>query len=362
MIAGKPMEFYNLFDYLKMIKMLPALGIMKKWQNMTAEKFSEKFTNPFLKDAVKSFLSPVLFDILVLTEMDQKRSGYPTSGSLDFSKRIERSYLDLGGKIHYKSKVSKIKTTYDDDAKKDKIVGISLENGENHDADIVIGAMDGYSALFELLDGKYVYDKLNKIYENQDLNPSMILISIGVNREYKEKSQTYFINVKEPFVTPDGNEHDLLKLRIFNFDTPLVPQGKTLFIVELLTKNFEYWQNFRTQNKTEYKQIKSDLAQRMIDILDEHFEELKTNVDMIDVATPVTFHRYTNNWKGSTQGWANENIFASRPIKKELPGLLNFYMIGHWVIPGGGVPNAFISGRTVAQIICKKERKKFQVF
>ena len=82
---------------------------------------------------------------------------------------------------------------------------------------------------------------------------------------------------------------------------------------------------------------------------------------MIDVATPTTFHRYTNNWKGSTQGWANENLFANKPIKKELPDLNSFYMIGHWVIPGGGVPNAFMSGRTVAQIICKKEKKRFRV-
>ncbi len=361
MIAGKPMEFYNLFDYLKMIKMLPALGTMKKWQNMTAEKFSERFTNPFLKEAVKSFLSPVLFDILVLTEMDQKRSGYPISGSLDFSRRIEKSYLDLGGKIHYRSKVSKINTVYDDNAKKDKIIGISLENGENYEADIVISAMDGYSTLFELLEGKYIYEKLNKTYENPDLNPSMILVSFGVNKEYKDKSQTYFINIKKPLVTPDGNEYDLLKLRIFNFETPLVPKGKTLFIVELLTKNFEYWQDLRVQNKTEYKQVKSDIAQKMIEILDEYFEDFKPNIDMIDVATPATFYRYTNNWKGSTQGWDNENIFASRPIKKELPGLSNFYMVGHWIIPGGGVPNAFISGRTVAQILCKKDKIKFKI-
>jgi len=31
MIAKKPMEFYNVFDYLGMLKLLPALKIMKKW-------------------------------------------------------------------------------------------------------------------------------------------------------------------------------------------------------------------------------------------------------------------------------------------------------------------------------------------
>ena len=46
-------------------------------------------------------------------------------------------------------------------------------------------------------------------------------------------------------------------------------------------------------------------------------------------------------------------------INKTLPGLKNFYMIGQWVEPGGGLPPAIMSGRNVAQIICKKNRKKF---
>jgi hypothetical protein len=34
-------------------------------------------------------------------------------------------------------------------------------------------------------------------------------------------------------------------------------------------------------------------------------------------------------------------------------------MAGHWVEPGGGLPTAMKSGRDVAQIICKKDKRKF---
>ena len=47
--------------------------------------------------------------------------------------------------------------------------------------------------------------------------------------------------------------------------------------------------------------------------------------------------------------------------KKELPGLNNLYMIGQWVEPGGGLPNTIRSARYVAQIICKKDNKEFEV-
>ena len=47
-------------------------------------------------------------------------------------------------------------------------------------------------------------------------------------------------------------------------------------------------------------------------------------------------------------------------MRKTLPGLDNFYMAGQWVEPGGGLPAVAMSGRNVIQIICKKEKKKFQ--
>jgi phytoene dehydrogenase-like protein len=46
-------------------------------------------------------------------------------------------------------------------------------------------------------------------------------------------------------------------------------------------------------------------------------------------------------------------------MNKTLPGLANFYMAGIWVMPGGGLPQAAISGRYVTQIICKQDRKEF---
>ena len=35
-------------------------------------------------------------------------------------------------------------------------------------------------------------------------------------------------------------------------------------------------------------------------------------------------------------------------------------MVGQWVEPGGGLPAVALSGRNLAQIICKKDKKKFQ--
>ncbi|MFX0087969.1 MAG: phytoene desaturase family protein [Candidatus Hodarchaeota archaeon] len=359
LIIRKPRELYNLFDYLKMLKLFPLLKFMKKWQNMTAEEFSKKFKNPFLQEIIKSFISPILYEMLVLSEMDLKRSGYPIGGSLSFSRQIAQKYVQLGGKIHYNTRVSKINTSTNGNIDKEHAIGITTESGEFFTSDIVISAMDGYSTHFDLLGGKFIDRKLSTIYESKELNPSQLYISLGLNKELDSEIPTQIIQLKEPFTIVDGTNYETLNLRIFNFDPKLAPQGKTLINIELDTSKFDFWYNLRKSDRAKYSSAKNDIALSVINILDEYLPGLKSNIDMIDVATPTTFYRYTNNWKGSIMGWAAKDIFEKNPFKKELKSLKNFYMIGQWVHPGGGVPTAFLSGRDVAQIICKRDHKAF---
>ena len=80
---------------------------------------------------------------------------------------------------------------------------------------------------------------------------------------------------------------------------------------------------------------------------------------MTDVATPMTWVRYTGNWKGSYEGWQMMTFGFGKRMEKTLPGLDGFYMVGQWVEPGGGLPGVAPSGRNAIQIICKKDGKKF---
>ena len=78
---------------------------------------------------------------------------------------------------------------------------------------------------------------------------------------------------------------------------------------------------------------------------------MKAGVQMVDLATPLTFWRNARSWRGAFEGWIpTSNAFKHVP--KELPGLERFYMAGQWVEPGGGVPTAVMSGRQVVEIIC----------
>jgi phytoene dehydrogenase-like protein len=108
-----------------------------------------------------------------------------------------------------------------------------------------------------------------------------------------------------------------------------------------------------------YKAEKKQIADKVIALLDRRFPGLAGQVEMFDVATPMTFERYTGNLRGSYMGWASTTETLGMRMSKTLPGLGNFYMAGQWVEPGGGTSPAVMSGRNVTQIICKRDKRKF---
>lgn len=86
------------------------------------------------------------------------------------------------------------------------------------------------------------------------------------------------------------------------------------------------------------------------------------DIEIKDVATPMSYERFTGNWLGSTCGWLltkGTMRLMIQGMSKTLPGLGHFYMAGQWVEPGGSVPVAATSGRNAIQLICHDEGQPF---
>ncbi|MBF0226593.1 MAG: NAD(P)/FAD-dependent oxidoreductase [Desulfobacterales bacterium] len=354
----KAPELYGFIDLvLLLFKLLPYIMDLRKWSGISAVDFASKCKNNFLKKVFTNMFWPdmsVLFLIFTLVWMHKKSAGYPIGGSLNFSKLIEKKYLELGGKINYKSKITKIHTNYN------MADGITIKNGQNHKADIIISAADGYSTIFEMLDSKYINSEIKNYYKNYDVFHSYLQVSFGVNRTFENLNQMISFPLDKAIYIDSETSCEDLSVRIFNFDDTLAPPGKTVLSLMITTPDYEYWDNLRKQDREKYNAEKQRIADEIIDALDKEFGNIRTNIEMIDVSTPATVIRYTNNWKGSFEGWVLTPKIGLTKMKKVLPNLKNFYMIGQWVEPGGGLPPALMSGRSVAQIICKEDEKVFK--
>ncbi len=348
-------ELYGPVDGLKMmLKMFPFFGLMRKWGKTSVQDLAKRVKNPLLRQALLNYAElpdyPTIVLLIALAWHHQKSVGYPVGGSLEFARSIEGRYLDLGGKIDYRARVTKILV------ENDTAVGVRLADGTEHRGDIIISAADGRTTIFDMLEGKYINDKIRGYYDNFLLFPPLIQISLGVDRSFNGQPRLINYPLNEP-VTIAGKELKRLSVHIYNFDPGLAPTGKTVLKV-MLNSDYEYWKKLK-QDPGRYKMEKDEIADQVIALLDQRFPGLAAQVEMRDVATPMTWERYTGNWRASHEGWLVTTKNFDMRMKKTLPGLKNFYMVGHWVEPGGGLPPAALSGRNLIQIICKKDKRPF---
>jgi phytoene dehydrogenase-like protein len=361
MPVDKAPELYGFWDMFKMFRVLPYMGLLKKWGKVSTLEFSRRFKNPLLREAFIASMAgesegtqfPLLFMLFTFAWLDQKMAGYLVGGGLEMAHRIEKRYLELGGELHLSSRVSRILV------ENGKTTGIRMEDGKEFRADIIISAADGHATLFDMLEGKYMDAKTRALYENPRLFPPLVYVSLGINRTFSEIPASVaglIFPVSEPVVVA-GKEHRWMNVLNYSFDPTLAPNGKTVLRTQFNT-DFDYWKKLRDEPER-YKAEKEKIADQVIGMLDKRYPGLAGKVEARDVATPVTWERYTGNWRGSYEGWLLPGTDFNLRMSKTMPGLENFYMAGQWVEPGGGMPTAAMSGRNVTQIICSKDRKKF---
>lgn len=357
----KAPDLFNFIDVLKLMRsMFPYLKVFRKWGKITIQDVIPRFKNPFLREVFPYIFNlqnpptfPIMAVLMTFAWMNQKMGAYPIGGSLELARAIERRYLALGGKIQYKSRVVKILV------ENDQAVGVRLADGSEHRSNIVISAADGHTTIFDMLDGKYIDKKIQGYYDKLPIYTPLVYIGLGVARTFEDIPPTVTgidFPLDEP-ITIGGKERKRLSVQIYNFDPTLAPAGKT-FVRVMFPCDYEYWKELR-QDTERYKVEKNQIADQVIASLDQRFPGLAAQIEMRDIATPMTFERYTGNWKGSFQGWEESIKTLRMRMKKTLPGLKNFYMAGQWVEPGGSIPTSVMSGRNVTQIICKRDKKKF---
>ena len=355
----KPRELFGILDSLKMgLKMLPFMQALRKWSRTSTQDFATRFSDPFLRQAFSLVFDlpdfPMVAVPMTLAYMHSRDAGYPIGGSLAFSRAIERRYLDLGGELHYKSRVEKILV------ENDRAIGVRLADGMEHCADVVVSAADGHATIFDMLEGRYVSDEIRGYYDELPIFQPIIQVSLGVARDFSNEPHTITYSLEEP-ITVAGEVRGRLGVKHYCFDSTLAPSGKSVVMVTFVS-NYEYWKNLH-EERERYEAEKQQIAIEVIAQLEKRFPGITRQVEVVDVATPMTYERYTGNWQGSIEGWMittrTMGMMMGKGMSKTLPGLENFYMVGQWVEPGGGLPPAAASGRNAIQIICKRDKKPF---
>jgi phytoene dehydrogenase-like protein len=185
-----------------------------------------------------------------------------------------------------------------------------------------------------------------------------------VARDLSDQATIVGYPLNEP-IDVAGERVAYISFRHFCQDPTMAPPGKSAVVTAFMS-DYSYWKELYKEPER-YEAEKKVIAVIVIDQLERRLPGITQQIEVVDVSTPMTVERYTGNWQGSAEGWmvtteTFQMMMTGKGMDKTLPGLENFFMIGQWVEPGGGVPTAAISGRGVIGMICKQDSKPFKSY
>lgn len=349
----------GIFTRLKsLFSMLPMGLIYLKFGKTDVNTFAARFKDPFMRTIWSSMFDlpdfPMIGLITTMAWQNKKDAGYPIGGSLPFSKSIEKRYKDLGGEIHYNARVEQILV------ENDRAVGIRLTNRQEFRAGRVISAADGFATINHMLGGKYHDPELDIYYKKSEIFEPLVMVSLGVNQDMSDQPHVKVKILDKP-ITIAGEDRKFVQVKHYSYDPTLAPKGKNV-VMAMFSTTYDYWKKL-AEDPERYDAEKKQAALSVISTIDSYLPGFEKNVEVVDVATPLTTERYTGNWQGSFEGWrlTTENMSKvfSGGLPHTLQGLDNFFMAGQWVEPGGGLPTAGVSGRNIIKRICKEDGKAF---
>ena len=357
----QPAKLMRLRDKIRlMLSILPMIGTMRKYENMTLQEFASKFKSPFLREAIRMTIdSPgwAMVDFPMMAMAGMARAGVtespvPLGGSQQVVFHIADRFKEAGGALHLKSRVASLIMD------QDRVSGIVLEDGSRHLADHVIWAGDGHTLIYKLLGGRYVSDTIKNMYENWVAVKPVLHVMLGVDMDLSEEPHSIQLEVEEP-ISIGGKKQQWLSMLHHCFDPSMAPKGKSAVEV-WYSLDYDYWEELY-KDRAAYKAEKKRISDYTIRQLDRRWPGFASKVEVIDVPTPLTYKRYTGNWKGSPDGWyiTPDNVMDREPARR-LPGLEGLSMVGHWTVPYAGVVTSALSSRQAIQLMCHEEGRPFQ--
>jgi phytoene dehydrogenase-like protein len=354
----KPFEQVNPFVFLPLICRLVRSGKLdKKTEFMTINDYLQEFKSPVIRQLLSCIFPAVLPAYTLFYSLGIRTSGdggWPVGGSLEFVKRMQRYFEGLGGKIHLGKTVDKI-TVRDG-----KATGIQLE-GETREltADYIISAVDADMLLNRLLGAQYSDAFFEKRFAES--HNYMILtgtyVGLGVSADIRSYPHNIYIQ-PEKSLRINKTELTFFNVKAYHFDPKFVQDGKTVMTVLLTENEFDFWKSLKENSIREYYSEKERIAKWVIGGIVNVFPELEGKIEMSDVATPLTFNKYCNSYRGAYMSFIPYGHVKKRIHKGTIDGVKNLYVAGQCTFPAGGLPLAAISGKFAVQRLLSAERKK----
>jgi len=283
---------------------------------------------------------------------------YPRGGSGHMSQVLADLFVERGGTLLLNRGVREI--VFDEGRVTGVVAKRRAGRGYAARARTVVVASD-LTALVERLcpAGSFPPDYVHAVRERKPSISSVILF-VGLDldlrargvHECKVSRRWAGGRARSPFgaVAREARYDDLasgMATIYSNIDPSCCPPGKSVIATMGLAEPdlFEAALGRGRQRGRAYRELKQRISEQLLDKMQRALDlpDLRDHIEVLELATPVTIQRYTENRAGAYVGWRYSPVEAQSHFDQQSP-VTNLFLCGHWVAPGGGVSNAITGG------------------
>lgn len=350
MKSGKPPVIYqklqdiSLYDYLK--------------SYVKDEDLIEEFSFLWLYYGLPPKKLNALYYILPWISYHIGGTFYIKGGAGNLSDTIAGEIKKNGGDIFLSNEVKKIEVD------ENTVKAIYTKKGEKYEAKKFIFACDP-NHLITLMDNQLEsVIKYKEKLDEKDIGISLSQLYIGIDCKTTEvginKGDYLISEVDSETAYENAIKGDYLNttfgLTSYDILDPDLNKEVGVFVV-VLGDNINNWPEYRSE---EYKNKKKEVTENILNLVYKYFPKVKDHIKVVELGTPHTMKRYTNNTDGAVYGWkqdVNQGGFNRLSMKSDFS---NVYLAGSWTNPGGGFEGAITGGILTAERILKDEENNIK--
>lgn len=346
LISGNPpvlfqkLQGITLYDYIK--------------SYVNDEKFIEEFCFLWLYYGLPPKKLNALFYMLAWVSYHIGGTFYVKGGAGKLSDTFADLIKANGGDIFLSSEVINI------DVEGSKVKAIYTKSGRIEaekfifacDPNEVIKLMDSNNTTVnkykENLDKKKVGISLTQLYIGLDCKSTEVGITKADYFIKKADHETCYSNILK------GNYKES-SFGITSYDMMDKDLNKAVGVIVIVVgDHINTWPEYKSKH---YKDKKAEVTEQLLELIDEYFPKVRDHIKVLELGTPHTMKRYTNNSEGAVYGWEQNITQGGYNRLSSKTDFSNVYLAGAWTNPGGGFEGAITGGVFTAERILKEESK-----
>ena len=345
------------------------IELLEKYSQIPAKQILEKnISNEILQNFLGSQgtyepkMSMVLLAIMWCL-MSYKGIWFPSCGIHGINELVYEAFLNYNGEAKLRTPVKEIMI------KNNQAVGVKTSKNEIFEANWIISNADYKKTFLELIDPKNIPEQYLSMIKNVPYFGSELCVYLGVNPEKIDLSR---VRAQHVFCREEIKSSEYLNLEDFNnreieiciwsknYPDSAPPDRATILLrVGFPYDHFSDWKIGEKKRKEGYRDYKKRLAKQLIKTAETVLPGLASSIEVMDVATPLTYEYWGQHFRGSIAGWSWK---VEGPQK--LPGKLlietqidNLLMVGMYAASElflGGYPTAMYTGNLAAELVLEK--------